>query len=463
LREESEAAESQRSNETEVLALMRTPGLSVKNLDPATKEKIRRYIFAKHIEQGVSLSDIAKLIGNKTSGYTSWLTRQLGIQPRDFEEARLKGIHEKVRKYERKPFEGTDEDKAYMLGLKHGDLYAYRPFGDAVRVSTSTTHPALAELFTQLFSPYGHVYRHPRYKKDTDTYEWNFEVILDKSFGFLLGSRDVCREWVIAKDSTMLAYLAGLIDAEGHIRPHANPKTVGIEVSIWNTDTGLLEFAYKCLKQLGYMPLEPYLSQHPGGVSSGFHIARRKAEWRVLLARFEETQSLFRRLPLKHQEKVALKEVALSVAKGDLYEKIAERLSLLKKAFRDETDRYTKQAEMEFLERHPDFRRSPPVLCILWKESWNHASEEIHEKILKSLRGCLAAHEDFLCWDDEPCVVICKGCNSRNIVSILVHESIHHALLWLTDDPFEVEDPLDNIVPYSHDQGITEQGFAFYG
>ena len=449
--------------ESAVLELLRTPNLSIEHLDPPTKEMVRLYILKKHIEQGVSLGDIAKLIGNKTSGYTSWLTRQLGIQPRAFEEARLNGIHEKVRKYERRPFEGTDEEKAYMLGLKHGDLHAYNPFGDAVRVSTSTTHPALANLFTDLFSQYGHVDRHPRYKKDTGTYEWNFQAILDKSFEFLLEPRDRCREWVLSKESTMLAYLAGLIDAEGHIRPHANPKTVGIEVSIWNTDIGLLEFAYKCLKQLGYMPLEPYLSQPPGGVSSGFHIARKKAEWRVLLARFEETQSLLRRLPLKHHEKVALKEVALSVAKGDLFEKIAERLSFLKKVFRDETDRYTKQAEAEFLERHPDFRRSPPVLCTLWMGSWNHASEEIHEKILKSLGGCLAAHEDFLCWDDEPCVVICKGCNSSNIVSILVHESIHHALLWLGDEPFELEDPLDDIVPYLHEKGITEQGFEFYG
>jgi LAGLIDADG DNA endonuclease family protein len=437
--------------------------LSIRHLDPETKGRVKAAMGGLHWTRELSLNDIADLVGNKTSGYSSYLFKKLGIKPRPFKEARLKAIHEKVRKYERKPFDGTDEDKAYMLGLKHGDLYAYNPFGDAVRVSTSTTHPALANLFTDLFGQYGHVSKHPRYKKDTGTYEWNIQAILDKSFEFLLEPRDRCREWVLSKESTRLAYLAGLIDAEGHIRLHANPKTIGIEVSIWNTDTGLLEFAYKCLKQLGYMPLEPYLSQPAGGVSSGFHIARRKAEWRVLLARFEETQSLLRRLPLKHQEKVAKEEVALSIAKGDLYEKIAERLSFLKKAFHDETDRYTKQAEAEFLERHPDFRRSPPVICTLWKESWNHASEEIHEKILKSLRGCLAAHEDFLCWDDEPCVVICKGCNSRNIVSILVHESIHHALLWLADEPFEVEDPLDDIVPYLHEQGITEQGFEFYG
>jgi len=50
-------------------------------------------------------------------------------------------------------------------------------------------------------------------------------------------------------------------------------------------------------------------------------------------------------------------------------------------------------------------------------------------------------------------VVICKGCNSRNIVSVLVHESIHHALLWLNDD-FGECDTFDQIYKM-----IPEPGF----
>src|SRR5712692_747596 len=174
--------------EKQVIELLRTHKLSIKHLDEERRQMIRQFIQHLHHERGISLMDIAKLIGNKTSGYVSWLFKQLGIQPRDFEEARLAGIHKKVRKYERKPFDGTDEDKAYLLGLRHGDLSASRPFGDATRVSTSTTHPAMAKLFTELFSPYGHVYQHPRYKKDTSSYEWNLQTILDGSFDFLLQS-----------------------------------------------------------------------------------------------------------------------------------------------------------------------------------------------------------------------------------------------------------------------------------
>src|SRR5208283_2452106 len=145
-------------------------------LDEPTKDRIRRFIQRTHIEKGVSLVDVAKMIGNKTGGYTSWLTRQLGMQARPFEEARLKAIKEKRRKYERRPFDGTKEDRAYLLGLRHGDISVTKPCpnpSEAIRVSTSTTHPAMAELFTNLFSPYGHISKHPRYKKDTQSYEWN--------------------------------------------------------------------------------------------------------------------------------------------------------------------------------------------------------------------------------------------------------------------------------------------------
>jgi len=142
----------------EVLALLRTRGFSIKYLDDRKRAELREFMDYLHNTKGLSLNDIAKLVGNKTSGYTSWLCRQLGVPRRPFEVARLKGIREKRRKYERKPFDGTEEDKAYLLGLRHGDLSVSRPWRGVVRVSTSTTHPAMAELFRSLFEPFGHVY-----------------------------------------------------------------------------------------------------------------------------------------------------------------------------------------------------------------------------------------------------------------------------------------------------------------
>ena len=201
----------------ELLALLRTRGLSIKGLDPKKKEELRKFLDHLHNAKGLSLNDIAKIIGNKTSGCTSWLCRQLGVRRRPFEEARLKGIREKRRKYERKPFDGSDEDRAYLLGLKHGDLSVSKPWREVVRVSTSTTHPAMAQLFRSLFEPYGHVYQDSRYKKDTRTCEWNVAVILDDSFSFLTVDFEQVKDWFQQSDSRIISNLSGFLDAEGRI------------------------------------------------------------------------------------------------------------------------------------------------------------------------------------------------------------------------------------------------------
>ena len=42
-----------------------------------------------------------------------------------------------------------------MLGFKNGDLTAWQVSGTAVMVTSTTTHPAFAELFHGLFEKYG--------------------------------------------------------------------------------------------------------------------------------------------------------------------------------------------------------------------------------------------------------------------------------------------------------------------
>lgn len=208
-----------------MLELLRTRGLSVRSLDEGKRVELRGFLDRLCNSEGLSLNDVARLIGNKTSGYASWVCRQLGVRVRPFGEARLKGIKEKRRKYERRPFDGSDEDKAYMLGLRHGDLTVYKPWSGVVRVSTSSTHPAMVRLFRTLFEPYGHVYQHPRYKKDTKTYEWNISVILDDSFSFLLQGFSEVKGWLTKSNSMVLAYLSGFLDAEGSILVTRNTRT----------------------------------------------------------------------------------------------------------------------------------------------------------------------------------------------------------------------------------------------
>ena len=64
------------------------------------------------------------------------------VEIRDKLEALIKA----TTKHERKPFEGSEAERWYMIGLRYGDLHVMR-HGKAIRVRVTTTHPAMAQLF----------------------------------------------------------------------------------------------------------------------------------------------------------------------------------------------------------------------------------------------------------------------------------------------------------------------------
>ncbi len=339
------AAVSPNESEEKLLILLRTKGLSIKDLDEERRAALRAMMQDLHVVRGVSLSDIAKMIGNKTSGYTSWLCRQLGVEARPFEEARLKGIREKRRKYERRPFDGTDEDKAYLLGLRHGDLSTSVPWKGVVRASTSTTHPSMAELFENLFSRYGHVYRYPRFKNDTKSYEWNLQVILDGSFDFLCWSLSEVWTWISDTRNRILSFIAGFLDAEGHLGISSSGKNTCLIISIYNTNLSLLQRIKTELKILGFSPLGPYLDKPKGSKTSKYGIERKKDYWRIALARFDECKALLRLLPLRHPEKLRRKELSLSLLLGQRWDVVAPRIQELRRAVKDGRDSFVREAE----------------------------------------------------------------------------------------------------------------------
>jgi hypothetical protein len=141
----------------------------------------------------------------------------------------------------------------------------------------------------------------------------------------------------------------------------------------------------------------------------------------VMVARVEEAQSLLRRLPLRHREKVAMKEVTLLVAKGAPYENIADKVGALRRGFKAEARKFTKKAESEYLRTHPI--ESSNVVCFLQRSVWRMALDEPYERYLLSMRGCIAMHLERPCLEQDTCVMICEDCDEMNIISVLVHES----------------------------------------
>jgi LAGLIDADG-like domain len=318
-----------------VLELIRNEGLSIEHLDQETKGRVQAEMQHLYRAQGASMTDIADLIGNKTSGYVSWLFGHLGIQAKPFEQARLQGIIDKVRVHERKPFDGTYEDKAYLLGLKQGDLYAHRPWKGAVRVSLSTTHPYMCELFEELFSPYGYVRRLPRYKEPTKSYEWNLEVYLDDSFAFLLQEFEESLPWVRATETRVFAYLSGLLDADGSIiitKDNSEPKKVLVTVDYYNSKKPILEWISRELKSRGFH-CSVRINKPKDYTTKKWGITHRSDYWQLSSYGMDRIQNLVARLKPHHGEKIMRQQLALSVKKGQEFALVEERLRELDRLF----------------------------------------------------------------------------------------------------------------------------------
>ncbi|HEY6282979.1 MAG TPA: LAGLIDADG family homing endonuclease, partial [Nitrososphaerales archaeon] len=189
--------------------------------------------WVSRYKAGESLKQIAS---EEFSPVTVFLhLRKRGLQLRDKVEAQIQA----VTKYERKPFRGDPTEKAYLMGLRYGDLHAVR-HGRAIRVRVSTTHPAMAELFENLFSPYAHVSWYPRRAKLTG-YEWTLECDLDDTFEFLFAKPTIEELQALSPEETV-AFLAGLFDAEGSIYLHDKRGRQNPEASFSGTEENLMEY-----------------------------------------------------------------------------------------------------------------------------------------------------------------------------------------------------------------------------
>jgi hypothetical protein len=135
-------------------------------------EWVRRY------EGGESLKRIA---GEQYSSVSVMLhLEKRGVDRREKVEAQIRA----VTKHEKRPFVGGLLERAYLIGFRYGDLHVVR-HGRAVRARVSTTHPAMVQLFFDLFGKYGPIYKYPSRSSLTE-FEWSLDCDLDPSFEFML-------------------------------------------------------------------------------------------------------------------------------------------------------------------------------------------------------------------------------------------------------------------------------------
>jgi hypothetical protein len=293
-------------------------------------EWVRRY------QAGESLKQIA---GGRVDAVTVFNhLHKRGLALRDKVEAQI----EATTTHQRKPFFGNDTEKAYLLGFVLGDCSVIR-HGRAIRVRTSTTHPAMTGLFQELFRNNGYVHSYPRKSKLTG-YQWSLEVDLDASFQFLLDAKERSQTRIPDDEDGFLSYLAGFFDAEGGIYLHLKRYGSSFEFHLTNTQEGILRQIYQRLRALGYSPVmrsQDQAENRLGGRNPG-------TIWRLKLWKQHEVHDLTKAIPSRHQEKVMKIRVASEFLNADSFERriIAKRWLVLIERIKEGRNRYVSTARI---------------------------------------------------------------------------------------------------------------------
>lgn len=169
------------------------------------------------------------------------------------------------------PFKGGATEKAYLLGLRVGDIYAKQDYAH-IDVNLTTTHPAMLRLFVKLFSKHGKVSMYP-HKSGSGIYEFAIYTTLDQSFSFLVQKLKSLPEWVTKSDEAFFSFLAGYADAEGSwiIRPRRG--NVGFSFVLSTYDYEILSQINSKLRLLGFRS-HLYLAAEAGKIMNYGRCAR---------------------------------------------------------------------------------------------------------------------------------------------------------------------------------------------
>lgn len=164
----------------------------------------KKTLLELYQEKRLSLKEIGNLYGMSPSGILKRM-RKFNLAVRKSWEANV--IHTK------KPFSGSNEEKAYLIGFRIGDLGVRLSSEQTnnIRVNSNTTKEEQAELIRGLFKNYSDVW----VSKPNRHGVISTSTILHPSFSFILSKEDLVERWIKTNKYYMSAFIAGYIDAEG--------------------------------------------------------------------------------------------------------------------------------------------------------------------------------------------------------------------------------------------------------
>jgi len=229
-----------------------------------TKSEARQLLFNINI----SRNDLKKLyLGEKLSsfkiakkyncspGFIRNKLREYKISVRTIQEA-LPLSNKPI--YPRYNFNGDLKEKAYLIGLRKGDLHirSVNEANSTIIANTSSSKSEMIDLLTKTFISYGHIWKSKPDKKNAVS----FRCYLNKTFNFLLTKKDLIEYWILKNKNYFGAFLAGYVDAEGTFCLCNNNAVF----SIRSQDKNILYQIRNKLIELGIFLRPPQISRKKG-------------------------------------------------------------------------------------------------------------------------------------------------------------------------------------------------------
>jgi len=167
--------------------------------------------------------------------------------------------------YERRSFDGSLKEKAYIIGFSLGDLRARKFYknSETIFVDCGSTKIDQINLFKNLFEKYGKVWT----GKPDSKGRIQMQVLLNMSFEFLLNCEKEFYKWIDGNPKYFIHFLAGFTDAEGSIflRKDKNPT-----FAIGNYNKKVLEKIRENLRKIDIETKKIFQDKHLYVNSEGY-------------------------------------------------------------------------------------------------------------------------------------------------------------------------------------------------
>lgn len=246
-------------------------------------------------------------------------------------------LSEACTKNQKTPFDDNSQTKAYMIGLRTGDVHA-RYMKRSVRAQTSTTHPAQVEMMRRTFEKFSKVCIYKFFNKRAagrPTNEWFVYSDLHPTFSWLIEKPDSTPKWILNKDRLFWQFLSGYMDSEASWKVLKSHKdSLRFVLRIATQDKKILEQINSKLRSLGYNSLL-YFDTH-AGIRSG-RLKNNLDMYALMVYRRADIISMCRKLLhiSKHDEKIKQMKLILEHKDATNWSRIKEDVMNLRQEIKN--------------------------------------------------------------------------------------------------------------------------------